>query len=88
MNTPPKRFRIALSFPGEKRAFVEQVANQLASYVGRDQVLYDKYHEAEFARLGLDTYLQGLYHDNSELIAVFLCATILSIPLTATCSMI
>lgn len=74
MNTPPKRFRIALSFPGEQRAFVEQVAAQLASHVGRDRVLYDKYYEAEFARVDLDTYLQRLYHDESELIAVFLCA--------------
>lgn len=32
----------ALSHPGEQRAFVEQVAGRLASYVGRDRVLYDK----------------------------------------------
>ncbi len=74
MSTQPKRFKIALSFPGEHRAFVEQVAARLASVVGRDQVLYDKYYEAEFARPDLDTYLQRLYHDESELIAVFLCA--------------
>lgn len=69
-----KRFKIALSFPGEYRDFVEQVAARLADQVGRDQVLYDKYYEAEFARPDLDTYLQRLYHDESELIAVFLCA--------------
>ena len=74
MNTQPKRFRIALSFPGEHRPFVEQVAKRLASHVGQDRVLYDKYYEAEFARPDLDTYLQRLYHDESELIAVFLCA--------------
>jgi hypothetical protein len=69
-----KRFKIALSFPGERRDFVEQVAAQLADQVGRDRVLYDQYYEAEFARPDLDTYLQRLYHDESELIAVFLCA--------------
>lgn len=69
-----KRFHVALSFPGEYRAFVEQVAEHLAGYVGRDRVLYDKYYEAEFARPNLDTYLQGLYRNESELIAIFICA--------------
>jgi hypothetical protein len=68
------RFRVALSYPGEKRSFVELVAGRLAAALGRDRVLYDKYHEAEFARPDLDTYLQGLYHDESELIVVLLCA--------------
>ncbi len=69
-----KRFRIALSFPGERRSFVEQVAVHLETVIGRAQLLYDKYHESEFARVDLDTYLQKLYHDESELIAIFLCA--------------
>jgi hypothetical protein len=69
-----KRFRIALSFPGEHRSFVEQIASHLADQVGWQRVLYDKYHEAELARADLDTYLQRLYHDQSELIVVFLCA--------------
>lgn len=70
----PRRFRIALSFPGEHRPFVEQVAEHLASAVGRERVLYDRFYEAELARPDLDTYLQRLYRDESELIAVFLCA--------------
>jgi hypothetical protein len=45
-----KRFRIGLSFPGEKRAFVEQIAATLATKFGQTQILYDKFHEAEFAR--------------------------------------
>jgi hypothetical protein len=36
-------------------------------------VLYDQYLEAELARVDLDVYLPGLYHDDSELIVVFLC---------------
>jgi hypothetical protein len=38
-----RRFDIALSFPGEHRAFVEQVAGQLAAAFGKERVLYDKY---------------------------------------------
>ena len=68
-----KRFKIAFSFPGEQRPFVEQVAHHLQSNIGRHKLLYDKYHEPEFARPDLDTYLQKLYHDESDLIAVFLC---------------
>jgi hypothetical protein len=74
MSIEQKRFRIALSFPGEHRPFVQQIAERLARHVGRDRVLYDQYYEAEFARPNLDTYLQRLYHDESDLIAVFLCA--------------
>lgn len=69
-----KRFGVALSFPGERRAFVKQIAEQLSKEVGQERVLYDKYYESEFARPDLDTYLQDLYHDESELIVVFLCA--------------
>jgi hypothetical protein len=69
-----KRFRVALSFPGERRYFVNEVAERIATAIGRDSLLYDKYHEPELARVDLDTYLQKLYHDESELIAVFLCS--------------
>jgi hypothetical protein len=69
-----KRFQVALSFPGENRVFVEKVADYLASELGRDRVLYDKFHEAEFARPNLDTHLQGLYHDESTLVVIFLSA--------------
>ncbi len=68
------RFRIALSFPGERRDFVLRVAECLATHLGRFSILYDHFYEAEFARPDLDTYLQALYHDESDLICVFLCA--------------
>lgn len=71
MNLRQKRFRVALSYPGEHREFVSRVAERLSERLGRACVLYDKYHEAEFARIDLDTYLQRLYHDESELIVVF-----------------
>jgi len=69
-----KRFRVALSFPGEKRAFVGQVANILAEGLGRDRILFDDYLTAELARPNLDVYLGRLYHDESELLVPFYCA--------------
>ncbi len=71
MSERSKRFRVALSFPGEQRTFMASVADRLATRLGRDRVLYDDFYTAEFARPDLDTYLQRLYHDESELIVVF-----------------
>jgi hypothetical protein len=68
-----RRFRIALSFPGEHRSRVESIANMLAASLGREKILYDKWHAAESARPNLDTYLSKLYHDESDLITIFLC---------------
>ncbi|MES1241973.1 MAG: hypothetical protein ABUT39_10175 [Acidobacteriota bacterium] len=62
-----------MSFPGEHRVPVAQVAEVLSSSLSRPRVLYDKFHEAEFARLDLDVYLPGLYRKDSELIVLFLC---------------
>ena len=45
--TSGRRFRIAFSFAGEKRSFVEKVAHFLAETFGKEKILYDKFHEAE-----------------------------------------
>lgn len=68
-----KRFRIAFSFAGEKRAFVKEVAAILALKFGEENILYDKYHEAEFARYDLGMYLPQLYGEQSDLIVPVLC---------------
>ena len=68
-----KRFDVALSFPGEHRAFVEAVAARLSAVLGQERVLYDKYYEAEFARPNLDVYLPRLNRTQSELVVLFLC---------------
>jgi len=68
-----RRFDIALSFPGEHRDYVEDVAGHLVPLFNKDRILYDKYYEAEFARPDLDVYLPGLYRTQSELIVLFLC---------------
>lgn len=68
-----KRFRIAFSFAGEKREFVKQAADLLAKQFGPEKILYDKYHEAEFARSNLGIYLPNLYNLESDLVVVVVC---------------
>jgi formylglycine-generating enzyme required for sulfatase activity len=72
--TSTKRFRIAFSFAGEKREFVKATAEILAEKFGEDKILYDKFHEAEFARFDLGIYLPKLYSEQSNLIVSVLCA--------------
>lgn len=71
--TKPKRFRIAFSFAGEKREFLAKVARIVADRFGEDEILYDKFHEAEFARRDLGIYLPELYHKESDLVVVVAC---------------
>ena len=68
-----KRFRVAFSFAGEKRAFVADVAAILAAQYGQDRVLYDKYHEPEFARPDLAFHLSNLYFEEADLVVAVLC---------------
>jgi tetratricopeptide (TPR) repeat protein len=68
-----KRFRVAFSFAGEKRDFVKQVARLLAERFGEDKILYDKFHEAEFARARLAYLLPEFYRAQSDLIVAVLC---------------
>jgi hypothetical protein len=69
----PSRFRIAFSFAGEKRDFVAKVARLLADRLGKAAILYDKFHEAEFAVYDLGIRLPTLYREQSELIVPVLC---------------
>jgi hypothetical protein len=68
------RFRVALSFPGEKREYVSAVATEIKKRLGRDAIFYDKDFTAQLARPNLDTLLQRIYLNNSDLVVVFLCA--------------
>ena len=58
---------------GEKRVFVAEVASILAKHFNEESILYDKFHEAEFARRDLGIYLPELYHQHSELVVVVIC---------------
>ncbi len=66
-----KKFKVALSFPGEKRDFVYKVALGLQKQIG--DVFYDKFFEAELALPDQDIILQKIYHENSDLVVVFIC---------------
>ena len=68
------RFKVALSFPGEHRDYVSGVAAELKRRLPRGSVFYDKDFMAQLARPNLDTLLQKIYLNNSDLVAVFLCA--------------
>jgi hypothetical protein len=68
-----KRFRVAFSFAGEKRDFVSQVAGILAKQFGKEAVLYDKYHKAEFSRGDLAFYLPDLYESQADLVVAVFC---------------
>ncbi|MBI4996328.1 MAG: TIR domain-containing protein [Rhodocyclales bacterium] len=67
------KFKAALSFPGEKREYVGEVARELREKLGNDAIFYDLDYQAELARPNLDLLLQNIYRNNSELIIVFLC---------------
>jgi hypothetical protein len=68
------RFKVALSFPGEKRDYVAAVTAEVKKRLGRDVIFYDKDFTAQLARPNLDTLLQRIYLNNSDLVVVFLCA--------------
>ncbi len=68
------RFKVALSFPGEKRVYVERVARELKKKLPPNSVFYDRDFTAQLARPNLDTLLQKMYLDNSDLVVVFLCS--------------
>jgi len=68
-----RKFKVALSFPGEKRAYVKDVADSLCGLIDNESIFYDFYYTAELARPNLDLLLQRIYHENSDLIVVFLC---------------
>ena len=68
-----RRFKVALSFPGEHRDIVSKVAGCLRDALREERVFYDKYHQVELAVHNLDLKLQDIYGEQSDLIVVFLC---------------
>lgn len=68
------KFSVALSFPGTHRSYVEKVAQYLINHLGQNRIFYDKDYQADLARPNLDVLLQRIYHDQSELVVVFLAA--------------
>ncbi len=67
------KFKVALSFPGEKREYIREVVEALCKIIGKESVFYDHFYTSELARPNLDTLLQSVYHKNSDLVVAFLC---------------
>lgn len=67
-------FDVGLSFPGEVRPFVKEVAAHLEQHLGPDAYFYDDNYTGQLARPDLDILLQGIYRNRSALVVVFLCA--------------
>ncbi len=70
-----RRFAIALSFPGERREYVEQVANALlpafGGEKGKSRIFYDNWHEGLIIGYTSDRKLQSIYATESDLIVPF-----------------
>ncbi|QOK52098.1 TIR domain-containing translocated effector BtpB [Brucella suis bv. 2] len=64
-------FDVGLSFPGEARGLVEQVARELEARVGPNAYFYDNNYVSQLARPSLDTLLQDIYRNRCKLIVVF-----------------
>ena len=69
--TMMKHFHIALSFPGEHREFVLNVAEALATEITRDRVFYDEWHEVELLGAGGDLKLQSMYEQANLVVPFF-----------------
>ena len=67
-------FDVGLSFPGEVRVIVEEVAKNLEHLIGPNAYFYDANYVAQLARPSLDTFLQDIYRNRSKLIVVFISA--------------
>lgn len=65
-------FDVSLSFPGEARGLVEQLARELEARMGPNAYFYDNNYVSQLARPSLDTLLQDIYRNRSRLIVVFL----------------
>jgi hypothetical protein len=66
-------FRVAFSYASENRDLVGRAATLIAELFGETAVLYDKFHEGEFARADLASHLPRLYQEESGLIVVVIC---------------
>src|SRR5438128_698922 len=69
--TSSRRFDIALSFPGEHRRFVKNVADRLAAVLGKDRVFYDEWYESELLGMDGDLKLARYYREQSKMVVPF-----------------
>ena len=72
INIDTHQFDVALSFPGESRDYVKDIAENLNDKLDPDSCFYDGYYRAQLSRPDLDVLLQNIYRSRSKLIVVFL----------------
>ena len=56
-----------------KTLYVSSIADLLRPQIGKDEMFYDFDYQSQLAQPNLDTLLQKIYRNNSNLIVVFLC---------------
>lgn len=67
-----RRFRVGFSYSRAIQDRIAPIAHELARIFGINAVLYDRFHEAEFARGNLAFVLPSLYKESCDLVvAVF-----------------
>ena len=52
---------------------MEKVAAILPKQFREEAILYDKYHQTEFAPQDLSIYLPNLYHREADLVVIVVC---------------
>jgi hypothetical protein len=66
------QFDVGLSFAGETRPFVADVATGLDREIGRRKYFYDDHHKAQLARPSVDVLLQDIYRNRCRLVVAFI----------------
>ncbi len=81
-NTLPRKikpkYKIALSFAGEKREYIQKVAHYLNEEYSKKKVFYDHNFMATLARAKIKSRLKEIFQDKTELIVVFICSNYIS----------
>ncbi|OEZ54218.1 TIR domain-containing protein [Duganella sp. HH105] len=67
------RFKVAMSFPGERRQYISSTVTALRPNLPPDSIFYDYDYQAQLAKPNLDVLLQDIYRNKSDLIVIFLC---------------
>lgn len=65
-------FKVAMSFPGERRQYVSATVSALRPHLPPDSIFYDYDYQAQLAKPNLDILLQNVYRNKSDLIVIFL----------------
>jgi len=67
------QFKVAMSFPGERRQYVSATVTALRSHLPPDSIFYDYDYQAQLAKPNLDVLLQDIYQNRTDLVVIFLC---------------